>query len=50
MCTITGGKAIRVCVRRHDQTALTANDEARSDAHIASKGMPLYYRTPKVAT
>ena len=35
---------------RYDQTALSANDEARSDAHIASTGVPLYFRTPGVAT
>ena len=29
---------------------LPINDEARNDAHIASTGVQLYWRTPRIAT
>ena len=30
---------MRACVSRYDESAWTSNDEARIDAHIASKGV-----------
>jgi len=41
---------MRACLSRYDKSAWNANqnDEGGNDAHIASTGVQLYYRTARV--
>ena len=47
---LLGTEQMRACLSRYDKSAWNANqnDEGGNDAHIASTGVQLYYRTARV--